>query len=286
MVGHPALLARRGIHIVWLQGDRNTVRLREIFQLSRLVRIPSDIRLDHLFANTVASGPRLLMSRTPLQMLEPPERQHCQQQAAGLNCDEIRSVHGQRNGQIYRPNHDRARSETATDQEGIPPNIKIVDWDGPEDNLNPKNMRPGQKWLIVATLATGSACVTATSSIYTTTYEKMDAEFGNSRIVATLGLTLFVVGLGLSPMLLGPLSEFYGRRPIYIFAFILFTIWLVPCAVAQNIQTILIARFFNGISGAAFLSVAGGSIGDLFKKEDLQAPMTIYSASPFTGPCK
>lgn len=58
----------------------------------------------------------------------------------------------------------------------------------------------------------------------------MNAEFGNSRIVATLGLTLFVFGLGLSPMILGPLSEFYGRRPIYIYAYIFFTIWLIPCS--------------------------------------------------------
>ncbi|KIW15100.1 hypothetical protein PV08_07887 [Exophiala spinifera] len=195
------------------------------------------------------------------------------------------STNGGGNGQPSTPHQGRSRSEPADEKGGKPRNIKIVDWDGPDDKMNPKNMRSGQKWLIVATLATGSACVTATSSIYTTTYEKMDAEFGNSQIVATLGLTLFVVGLGLSPMFLGPLSEFYGRRPIYISAFALFTIWLVPCAVAQNIQTILIARFFNGLSGAAFLSVAGGSIGDLFKKEELQAPMTIYSASPFTGPC-
>jgi multidrug resistance protein len=112
----------------------------------------------------------------------------------------------------------------------------------------------------------------------------MDAEFGNSRIVATLGLALFVFGLGLSPMLLGPLSEFYGRRPIYIVGYIFFTIWLFPCAFGQNIQTILIARFLDGFSGSAFLSVAGGTVGDMFNREQLQGPMMIYSAAPFLGP--
>ena len=114
----------------------------------------------------------------------------------------------------------------------------------------------------------------------------MNAEFGNSETVATLGLTLFVAGLGLSPMVLGPLSEFYGRRPVYVLAFAFYTIWLIPCAVAHNIETVVIARFFNGFSGAAFLSVAGGSVGDMFEKDRLQAPMTAYSASPFMGPCK
>ncbi|KIW80330.1 hypothetical protein AYO21_01232 [Fonsecaea monophora] len=159
-----------------------------------------------------------------------------------------------------------------------------VGWDGPDDPMNPKNMHPGKKWLVVITLAFGSLCVTCTSSLYTITYEQMDAEFGNSRIVATLGLSLFVFGLGLSPMILGPLSEFYGRRPIYILGYIFFTIWLFPCAFAQNIQTMLIARFLDGFSGSAFLSVAGGTVGDMFNRDQLQAPMMIYTASPFIGP--
>lgn len=36
--------------------------------------------------------------------------------------------------------------------------------------------------------------------------------------------------------------QFYGRRPIYLGAFTMFFIWIIPCAVAQNIQTLLIAR--------------------------------------------
>lgn len=69
----------------------------------------------------------------------------------------------------------------------------------------------------------------------------------------------------------------------YIVSFTLFVIWLIPCAVAQNITTMLVARFFNGLVGSAFLSVAGGTVGDLFLRQDLQAPMMIYTASPFIG---
>ncbi|EHY59877.1 hypothetical protein HRR83_009313 [Exophiala dermatitidis] len=170
------------------------------------------------------------------------------------------------------------------DVEGSSAKAFEVGWDGPDDPMNPKNMSKGRKWLIVITLAFGSLCVTCTSSLYTTTYGKMDAEFGNSRIVATLGLSLFVFGLGLSPMILGPLSEFYGRRPIYILAYVFFTIWLIPCATSQNIQTMLIARFLDGFSGSAFLSVAGGTVGDMFNRDQLQAPMMVYTASPFIGP--
>lgn len=46
----------------------------------------------------------------------------------------------------------------------------------------------------------------------------------------------------------------------------------------------LVARFFDGLSGSAFLSVAGGTVGDMFNRQQLQFPMLIYTASPFIGP--
>ncbi len=125
---------------------------------------------------------------------------------------------------------------------------------------------------------------TCASSIYTSTYGQITAEFKCSQIVATLGLSLFVFGLGCGPMLLSPLSEFYGRRPIYLVSFSFFLIWLIPSAVAKNIQTTLIARFLDGLSGSAFLSVSGGTVGDLFNRDELQAPMMIFTAAPFVGP--
>jgi predicted MFS family arabinose efflux permease len=41
---------------------------------------------------------------------------------------------------------------------------------------------------------------------------------------------------------------------------------MFPCAFAQNIQTMLIGRFLDGVAGSAFLSVAGGTVGDMFAK--------------------
>lgn len=40
----------------------------------------------------------------------------------------------------------------------------------------------------------------------------------------------------------------------------------------------LVSRFINGLAGAAFLSVAGGTVGDMFARHELQAPMLLYTA--------
>jgi MFS family permease len=78
--------------------------------------------------------------------------------------------------------------------------------------------------------------------------------------------------------------QFFGRRNIYLVSFSLFFIWLIPCAVAQNIQTMFVCRFFDGLAGSAFLSVAGGTVGDMFDRHELAFPMMLYTASPFVGP--
>ena len=86
-----------------------------------------------------------------------------------------------------------------------------VQWDGADDPTDPKNMSKLRKWIIVLILSAGSTCVTCTSSMYTSTYDQLTSEFHISRVVATVGLSLFVIGLGLAPLVLAPLSEFYGK---------------------------------------------------------------------------
>ncbi|KAH0229847.1 MFS general substrate transporter, partial [Aureobasidium melanogenum] len=187
--------------------------------------------------------------------------------------------------QARRGSKDEESGITAVGDEGAHEKEFEVTWDGGDDDpMNPRSMAYARKWIIVIIVSASSLCVTCTSALYTSTYGQLEPEFGCSRIVATLGLSLFVVGLGLGPMVMSPLSEFYGRRPIYIGSYTFFLIWLIPCAVAQNIQTMLVARFFDGLAGSAFLSVAGGTVGDLFPKAQLSLPMAFYTAAPFVGP--
>lgn len=113
----------------------------------------------------------------------------------------------------------------------------------------------------------------------------MNPEFGVSSLVATLGLSSFVLGIGLGPAVISPLSESYGRRPIYLTTWLLFIISTIPSAVAKNIETIVITRFFSGFFGGTFLSVAGGSCGDMFPPHKIQTPMALVSLAPFAGPC-
>ncbi|TRX92787.1 hypothetical protein FHL15_006193 [Xylaria flabelliformis] len=159
-----------------------------------------------------------------------------------------------------------------------------VSFDGDDDPMCPRSMNIARKWVLVCIVGLGSLCVTCASSIYTATYGQMNPEFHQSDLVATVGLSTFVLGIALGPLFMGPLSEFYGRRPIYLGSWAMFVIWLIPSAVAHNSATIITTRFINGFAGSAFLSVAGGTVSDVFTRDQIQSPMTIISLSPFIGP--
>jgi len=97
-------------------------------------------------------------------------------------------------------------------------------------------------------------------------------------------LSLFVIGLGIGPLLVGPLSETFGRNIVYRVSYGLFFAFTFPVAFAPNAAVHLVFRFVTGFMGSAFLSVAGGSVSDMFADTSVANPMAVYTISPFIGP--
>jgi multidrug resistance protein len=113
----------------------------------------------------------------------------------------------------------------------------------------------------------------------------MNPEFGVSPLISTLGLSLFVLGFAVGPAIASPLSESYGRKPIYVVCWSLFILFTVPSAAAKNIETITTTRFFGGFFGGTVLSAAGGTVADIFPPNNIQMAMALVSTAPFVGPC-
>ncbi|KAF7761644.1 hypothetical protein Agabi119p4_9636 [Agaricus bisporus var. burnettii] len=153
-----------------------------------------------------------------------------------------------------------------------------------QEHEHPQHLPTWRKWLAVSVTGSASACVTATSSMAAFAEDGVSADFHVGHTVSVLQISLYVLGLGLGPMVLGPLSEIYGRRPVYRSSYGLFFALSWPVAFAPNIGVFLAFRFITGICGAAFLSVPGGSISDMFSDQTVATPMAVYTICPFLGP--
>jgi len=91
-------------------------------------------------------------------------------------------------------------------------------------------------------------------------------------------------GFAVGPLIWGPFSELYGRTIPLFFGFAIFAIFQVPVAVAQNLHTILICRFFGGLFGCAPLAIVGGALADFWDPVDRGIAICLFSAATFIGP--
>ncbi|KAH9928371.1 MFS general substrate transporter [Fomitopsis serialis] len=156
-----------------------------------------------------------------------------------------------------------------------------VELDASDD---PKQLPPLRKWIIIIVISTSALCTAFASSCASFTEEGIARDLHVVREVGILSISLFVEGLGLGPLITGPLSEVYGRNIIYRVSYFLFFVFTWPVAFPPNIATFLVFRFITGFCSSAFLSVAGGSVSDLFENRKVASPMAVYTISPFLGP--
>ncbi|KIP02962.1 hypothetical protein PHLGIDRAFT_78342, partial [Phlebiopsis gigantea 11061_1 CR5-6] len=152
----------------------------------------------------------------------------------------------------------------------------------PEDD--PTSLPLWRRWLATVIVNMGAICVTGASAMAATAEHSISAEFHVSVEVTILSVTLFTLGLGVGPVLIGPLAEMIGQRKIYLGSF--FTMWCFtwPTAFSHSLAVHLIFRFLAGFCGSAFLSIGGATITNLFRPEDVGVPMAAYTISTFIGP--
>jgi len=88
----------------------------------------------------------------------------------------------------------------------------------------------------------------------------MQVAFGFSQEVAVLTIALFVAGYCVGPILWGPLSESYGRRPVFVSTFFVYMCMQIGCALSKNSASILVFRFLGGCFASAPLTNSGALI--------------------------
>ena len=177
---------------------------------------------------------------------------------------------------------DVERKSTDHNESDRDPNL--IDWDGPDDPEHPMNFSRARKWFITMLLGLVTLSVTFASSVFSTATQATSQAFNVSNEVMVLGTSLFVLGFAVGPPIWGPLSELYGRKyPLFI-GFFIFAIFQIPVAVAQNLQTIMVCRFFGGVFGSAPLGIVGGQLTDFWDSLDRSVALTVFAGATFVGP--
>ena len=107
--------------------------------------------------------------------------------------------------------------------------------------------------------------------------------FGSDISVAQMTVSLFMVGIACSQLIMGPLSDKFGRRPVLLAGLALMVAASVACIFAQNLPQLIAARFFQALGGATGMVVSRAIIRDIYERQRVASMISLVVAALMIG---
>lgn len=145
---------------------------------------------------------------------------------------------------------------------------------------NPSNWPERKKWLIFIPAASVSLLVGLNASAIATPSHEIAEQFhlnDDSFPNSFWPVTVWTTAAALGSMVGIPLLENFGMRTGYLIVYLLFTIFVIPQALAHNFATLLIARTIAGALGGILQNVPEPLITDMWLTDaERNLPVTLY----------
>ncbi|GAA5887483.1 hypothetical protein JCM6882_001424 [Rhodosporidiobolus microsporus] len=154
----------------------------------------------------------------------------------------------------------------------------------PNDPLDPKNWSYFRRWVYTFMITHIAFVVSEAVSINSAAAPYAAADLNVSEEVILLDTALFLVGFGLAAPIIGPLSEVGGRNPVYILSLLALVVFEIGTACTNTIHARCILRFFAGCAASSPLSVAGGSLADMWTPLQRVFAVPVFAVSGFFAP--
>ncbi len=121
----------------------------------------------------------------------------------------------------------------------------------------------------------GSGSILSTD-LYAPSLPYLTDHFSTSPELIKLTISLNLIIYGFAQLIYGPISDRFGRRPVFLWSLSLFAIASVGCGVAQSIDQLLIARVLQGFFAAAEAVVCLAVFKDIFSENEQIKAFAIY----------
>ncbi|CCG25194.1 hypothetical protein CORT_0H00770 [Candida orthopsilosis Co 90-125] len=159
-----------------------------------------------------------------------------------------------------------------------------VAFDGLNDPYHPHNYPLWKKLMYSASVALAALSLSMGSAMFSEGSAELEEIYHIGTSVAALATSLFVFGFAAGPVVYGPLSELFGRKPVMVVSCLGYVSFSFGVATAKDLQTIMLCRFFAGFIGAAPLVVAPAVMVDLFKARVRGLAISVFACVLFGGP--
>src|SRR5437762_8500427 len=99
--------------------------------------------------------------------------------------------------------------------------------------------------------------------------------FGRDISIAQMTVSLYMVGIACSQIIMGPLSDRFGRRPVLLAGLGLMVAASVGCIFAETLPQLIAARFLQALGGAGGVVVSRAIVRDVYSSDRVGAMISL-----------
>ncbi|CAO1625034.1 unnamed protein product [Parajaminaea phylloscopi] len=175
--------------------------------------------------------------------------------------------------------------ETAAGTSGVPSqDEEVFDIEHMPVEDDPRKWSSARKWTQVFIVSYGALIPTMGANIFFPALDDLRVELNATPNQISLSVSTYILLQGLIPMLWSPISEIYGRKPCFLTGMALYTLAVGFTSLAPNMSTVIGLRILAAAGSSCTLSIAAGSLADMYEAEERGVVVGVYYSLPITGP--
>lgn len=140
----------------------------------------------------------------------------------------------------------------------------------------------------IAILIVMSAIGPVALNIFLPSMPSLTESLNTTHDLSQLTLTLYLLATAFAQLVLGPLSDKYGRRPVLLIGTLIYAVSSLACAFAFSIEQLIIGRILQAAGGCAGIVITRAIVRDLYdtrKATSILGYMTMMMAvAPMLSP--
>lgn len=141
-----------------------------------------------------------------------------------------------------------------------------------------------RKVVIVTILSFCSFLAPISSTSILAASPEVVATYNTTGAIFDISNALYMVFMGLSPLLYGPMGQTYGRKLTLSISAVTFTAFSLGSAMSPNLASYFVFRMLTAFQGTCFLIVGGTVIGDIYKPVERGTAYGWFLSGTLIGP--
>ncbi|OTB19064.1 hypothetical protein K445DRAFT_305372 [Daldinia sp. EC12] len=160
----------------------------------------------------------------------------------------------------------------------------LVTWNGNDDPEHPYNWPLTRKWAITILLSNGGLVTLMSGAMLAPALKSIAVDLNTDEEETQIFLSIFVLAFAFGPMILSPLAEVFGRRPVWMLSSCFYILWNTVAGFSQTPDLLIASRILSGIGASAEFAISNPVLSDTWIPAQRGTSFAISTFIPLLGP--